>query len=217
MTDARMDRFETPERRTSPATIILIILGIAVLGAVGYDFYTRGQAQTAIEQDATKAAQDKAVMEKQVQDALARVAQADATAQASEQEKVVWMSLARAAAGTVATRPPTLYSLQHAVFGSADQPTRVVLRDYFKKAENLDKVSPLVVFVASLVQSGTATKNFVKACEPLFMGPLPEMGPTNPDALWCYEFLKRRQAEGGDVAAWQRMLMAASAEISKKS
>jgi hypothetical protein len=195
----------------------LILLGIAILGAVGYDAYMRGQSTQQQDQQATQTAQTNQQIQQQLQDALARVAQSDANAQTSEQEKVMWMSVARAAAGTVATRPATLYSVQRAVFGSADTQTRQFLRDYFKKPENLDKVSGIVVFVAGLMQPGPMTRTMVKACEPLFMGPLPDMDPTNPDALWCYEFLKRRQAEGGDVAAWQRLLAATATEINKKS
>jgi hypothetical protein len=213
----RTDKYETPERRTSTATIVVILLGIAILGAVGYDAYVRGRATQLQAQQAAQTGQANEQVQQQLQNALARVAQSDANAQNSEQEKTMWMSVARAAAGTVATRPPTLFSVQRAVFGSADTQTRQFLRDYFKRADNLEKVGGIVVFVAGLMQPGPAMRSFVTACQPLFTGPLPAIDPANADALWCFEFLKRRQAEGGDLAAWQKLLAAASAEIGKRS
>ena len=211
---------DEPPRRTSPATVILILIGIAILGAVGYDAYLRGGASTPEQQPPPPSAAAQAQtqqLQAQLQDALARVQQSDQRSADAEGERVMWMTVAKAAAGVVGVRPPTLYSVQRAVFGSGDPMTRQFLRDYFKKPENIDKVSPLVVFVAGLVQPGAALKAMAKACDPLFMGPLPDMAPKNADALWCYEFLKRRQAEGGDLGAWQKMLAAASAEMGKKS
>jgi len=110
-----------------------------------------------------------------------------------------------------------LQSIQRSIFGSADAQTRQSLRDYFKNAANLEKVTNLVVLVAGMLQPSRQTRAFVKACEPLFMGPLPDRGPSNSDALWCYEFLKRRQAEGGDVGAWQKLLAAVAVEMDKKT
>jgi hypothetical protein len=130
----------------------------------------------------------------------------------------MWQTMARAAVQSVATRPPTLQTIQRSVFGSSDAQTRQLLRDYFKNPANLEKVTGLVVLVSSIMQPGAQTRAFMKACEPLFMGPLPEMAPANnADALWCYEFLKRRQAEGGDVTAWQKLLSAAATEMDKKT
>lgn len=215
--DTRTDSREPDGRRASAATIILILLGIVVLGAVGYDLYLRGQTTERQAQQVAAATQSNQQTQQQLQDALARVSQSDANAQNSEQEKIMWMTVARAAAGTVATRPPTLFGVQRAVFGSADAQTRQFLRDYFKKAENLEKVNDIAVFVAGLMQPGPMTRSFLAACEPMFAGPLPDTDPTNPDALWCYEFLKRRQAEGGDMAAWQKLLGAMSAAMAKKS
>jgi hypothetical protein len=213
----KTDSHESSERRTSPATIILILLGIAIIGAVGYDAYLRGRATQEQEQQVVAASQATQQAQQQLQDALARVAQSDANAQASEQEKTMWMSIARAAAGTVAARPFSLFGLQRGVFSSADPQTRQFLRDYFKKAENLEKVSGIVVFVAGLIEPPAAMRRFVQACQPMFTGPLPDTSPTNPDTLWCYEFLKRRQAEGGDMAAWQKLLADATAQLGKRS
>lgn len=214
---ANTDVYENRERRTSPATIILIVLGIAIIGAVGYDAYLRGRATQEQEQQVVAATQANQQAQQQVENALARVAQSDANAQVAEQEKTMWMSMARAAAGTAAVRPFTLFGLQRAVFGSGDPETRQFLRDYFKKPENLEKVSGIVVFVAGLIEPSAQMRRFSQACQPMFTGPLPETSPTNPDTLWCYEFLKRREAEGGNVAAWQKLLADASAQLGKKS
>jgi hypothetical protein len=213
----KTDVYEQRERKTSPATIILILLGIAIIGAVGYDAYLRGQSTQEQQQQAVATAQVNQQMQQQVQDALARVAQSDASAQAIEQEKLMWMSMARAAAGVVAVRPFSLFGLQRAVFAGADNDTRMMLREYFKKPENLERISGLVVFVAGFVQPPAQMRGFLRACEPMFTGPLPDASPTNPDALWCYEFLKRREAEGGSIAAWQKLLGEASAQIGKRS
>lgn len=214
----RTDMQYGAERRTSAATVIVILLGIAILGAVGYDAYVRNQTVVAQqEQAAVVTTQQTTQLQQQLTDAMSRVTQSDQNAQGNEQEKVMWMSLGRAAASSVAVRPPTIASIQHAVFSGADPQNRQMLRDYFKKSENLEKVAPMVVYVAGLMQPGPMMRAFAKACEPLFAGPLPDVSPATPDALYCYEFLKRRQAEGGDVAAWQKLLLAASMEINKKS
>jgi type II secretory pathway pseudopilin PulG len=209
------------ERRTSPLTIILILLAVAILGAVGYDAYVRNQQTQQAQQVQQTAATTVAAnnqLQTQLQDAIARVEQSDKQTNDIEQERVMWQTMARAAVQSVATRPPTLQTIQRSVFGSSDAQTRQLLRDYFKNPANLEKVTGLVVLVSSIMQPGPQTRAFMRACEPLFMGPLPEIGPTNnADALWCYEFLKRRQAEGGDVAAWQKLLSAAAAEMDKKT
>ena len=214
--NARTD-VRVPERRASAGTIILIVLGIAILGAVGYDAYKRSSQTQQVQQQTVATQTNNQQLQRQLQDALDRVSQADQVTVDTEQERVMWMTLAKASVSAVSVRPPTLYSLQRAVFGSADAQTRGILREYFKKGENLDKVTGLVVFVSSVLQPGPMSRAFIAKCQPLFNGPLPEESPNDPDALYCYEFLKRREAEGGDVAAWQRLLAAATAEMEKKS
>ncbi len=218
--DPRTDIMGPGEKRTSPVAIIIIVLGVAILAAVGYDAYQRGNVKQQDQQQAQTVATTSATtaqLQSQLQNAIARVEQSETQTSTIEQERVMWMTLARAAVQTMAVRPPTLQSIQRAVFGSGDAQTRQFLRDYFKNPANLDKVTSLVVLVSGMIQPGPQTRAFAKACEPLFTGPLPDMNPTTPDALWCYEFLKRRQAEGGDVAAWQKLLAAAVTEFDKKT
>jgi sensor domain CHASE-containing protein len=216
----RTDVMPMGEKRTSAATVLLLLLGVGILAAVGYDAYVRGHEPQQVPQQQVTAAATAAAntqLQTQLQDALQRVSQSDKQTADIEQERLMWMTLARAAVQTVAERPPTLQSIQRSVFGSADAQTRQGLRDYFKNPTNLEKVTNLVVLVSGMLQPGRQTRAFIKACEPLFMGPLPDIGPSNADALWCYEFLKRRQAEGGDVGAWQKLLAAAAAELDKKT
>ena len=116
----RTDMRYGDERRTSVATVVVIVLGIAILGAVGYDAYVRNQTVAQQEQTAVVTTQQTTQLQQQLTDAMSRVTQSDQNAQTNEQEKVMWMSLARAAASSVAVRPPTLASIQHAVFSGAD-------------------------------------------------------------------------------------------------
>jgi hypothetical protein len=214
MNEERASPFE--KKSASGSTIILIALGVLILGAVGYDIYGRTTPPPAPVVQQTGPAP--AELQVQLQQAQNLAAQSEQKAQQSEMDGVMWVTVAKAAAGIVGTKPPTLISLQRAIASSGDPDTRRFLREYFKNPANLEKVTDVVVFVARMTTPGPMTMNFIKSCEPLFTAPLPDMAPANPDALWCYEFLKRRQAEGGDIAAWQKLLGAASAEmIGKKT
>src|SRR5262245_50327561 len=100
----RTDYHDTYDRRTSPATYVVIALGLVVLAAVGYDLYLRNQTAAVQEQTAADTTQQTRQLQQQLTDAMARVTQSDQNAQVNEQDKVMWMSLARASAGVLATR-----------------------------------------------------------------------------------------------------------------
>jgi len=210
--------FRPPEQRTSATSIVLILIGAAILAAVGYDVYMRNaQSQQVAQTQAAAPAATSEQLQTQLQDAMRRVEQNEQRATENNQDKLVWETMAKAAVGAVGGRPVTVYTLQRSVFTSGDAQTRQFLRGYFKDPANLDKVSSFVVFTAGLVQPGPQIRALIKACEPLLTGPLPDTAPRNADALFCYEFLKRRQAEGGDVAAWQKLLATAAQAVQKSS